>query len=636
MWSDPSSTSMAYGNQWMDPAFYKNMNNDQVDWASLAQQWIKMKETSPAISPGQQVKIPTSEHNLVKLGQYVEPRNPSNVAPVTNKMLGDHNIVSPVTRNNIEKPRAWNTWTWQQQQQWNWNWASSTASSIKAPTIEPVNSLRPPFVPPTLCEPPPYFPMVGPNKPFSHNNYWAGSNTSIPPPTDSDQWNKVSMISNVDNKTQDPSFIDAAKRKQLPAWIREGLEKMEREKRRKIEQDQSFDESDYSNSINENITQESPNLPISFDQETQMVDDEIEHVSSDYIHSTEFKKIEVLKNDSSPIIPRKTKAQIWEDTMLGLRKILTKLLMDVTNDMILSVAKEVLKTTLQTDIQGNQNQTSLASKLGLGVYGSESESSDESDEEQHISDYKQLKKDSDAAIQERILKRQREFSNIEARILTELDELEAKEKLVRSKFDNSIELSEEINDNGSQVVENIQTKVCNENEESSKKIDEGHDKIKKEFLDNFNIKNEKKKKKFKSKRSSSSSSSSSSSDTIKSDNTDSKYSYKKNDKIKSKSLNKKTLRTSVKRKRRSRSRHKSRSHSISKRNRSRSRQNSRSRSRHNSRSRSRYYDRRSPHFRSRRSRSPLPRHSYSKKHKSKRNSSSSSNESRSNKHRYRK
>jgi len=36
---------------------------------------------------------------------------------------------------------------------------------------------------------------------------------------------------------------------------------------------------------------------------------------------------------------------------------------------------------------------------GLGVYGSESGSSDESDEEQHISGPKQLKHDSDEAIQ---------------------------------------------------------------------------------------------------------------------------------------------------------------------------------------------------------------------------------------------
>jgi len=111
---------MAYGNQWMNPTFYKNMTNEQgsyqtvnsvvtvkfktnlyllVDWASLAQQWIKMKETSPIISPGQQVKIPLSEHSLLKLGQHVDvvPQNSSNVAAVSNKMLGDHNITSPDT-----------------------------------------------------------------------------------------------------------------------------------------------------------------------------------------------------------------------------------------------------------------------------------------------------------------------------------------------------------------------------------------------------------------------------------------------------------------------------------------------------------------------------------------------------------
>lgn len=40
----------------------------------------------------------------------------------------------------------------------------------------------------------------------------------------------------------------------------------------------------------------------------------------------------------------------------------------------------------------------------------------------------------------------------------ELDQLEEREKLVRSKFDSSIKLGGDINDTGSQVVENIQTK----------------------------------------------------------------------------------------------------------------------------------------------------------------------------------
>lgn len=60
------------------------------------------------------------------------------------------------------------------------------------------------------------------------------------------------------------NLSDAAKRKQLPAWIREGLEKMEREKRRKIEQEQSFSEPDYSSYTNENVTQEVPNVNIFF------------------------------------------------------------------------------------------------------------------------------------------------------------------------------------------------------------------------------------------------------------------------------------------------------------------------------------------------------------------------------------
>lgn len=57
------------------------------------------------------------------------------------------------------------------------------------------------------------------------------------------------------------------------------------------------------------------------------------------------------------------------------------------------------------------------------------------------------------------MKRQREFSNIEARILIELDQLEDKEKLVRSKFDSNVKFSMNIIDNNSsQVVENIQIK----------------------------------------------------------------------------------------------------------------------------------------------------------------------------------
>lgn len=56
------------------------------------------------------------------------------------------------------------------------------------------------------------------------------------------------------------NISDAVKRKQLPAWIREGLEKMEREKQRKVDREQSFDEPEHSNFNHENDTQEMHNV----------------------------------------------------------------------------------------------------------------------------------------------------------------------------------------------------------------------------------------------------------------------------------------------------------------------------------------------------------------------------------------
>lgn len=46
-----------------------------------------------------------------------------------------------------------------------------------------------------------------------------------------------------------------------------------------------------------------------------MVDEEIEHESY-FINDSEFKHKESIQNEPLPLIPRKTKAQIWEDTVI--------------------------------------------------------------------------------------------------------------------------------------------------------------------------------------------------------------------------------------------------------------------------------------------------------------------------------
>lgn len=54
-----------------------------------------MKETTPTIPPGQQVRSTTCEPNLLRPNQPQNPQN-SNVKP-PNKTLGDHNAASLVT-----------------------------------------------------------------------------------------------------------------------------------------------------------------------------------------------------------------------------------------------------------------------------------------------------------------------------------------------------------------------------------------------------------------------------------------------------------------------------------------------------------------------------------------------------------
>lgn len=105
-----------------------------------------------------------------------------------------------------------------------------------------------------------------------------------------------------------------------------------------MEREQSFDESENSTYSNENVSQELHHVksfhylfltfnninnnclqsPNNFDHEIQLIDDDIEQDSADdYNNDAELKKNEFMKmNDPSPLIPRKTKAQIWEDTVI--------------------------------------------------------------------------------------------------------------------------------------------------------------------------------------------------------------------------------------------------------------------------------------------------------------------------------
>jgi len=50
--------------------------------------------------------------------------------------------------------------------------------------------------------------------------------------------------------------VDAAKRRQLPAWIREGLEKMEREKQRQLEKERQIQDAANAQRLQEDVARE--------------------------------------------------------------------------------------------------------------------------------------------------------------------------------------------------------------------------------------------------------------------------------------------------------------------------------------------------------------------------------------------
>lgn len=67
-----------------------------VDWASLAQQWIKMKETAPVMPHGSQGRT-TNESKLIGAYQpIIDPQNSSHLS-TQNKTLGNHSVPSSIT-----------------------------------------------------------------------------------------------------------------------------------------------------------------------------------------------------------------------------------------------------------------------------------------------------------------------------------------------------------------------------------------------------------------------------------------------------------------------------------------------------------------------------------------------------------
>ncbi|XP_016845745.1 arginine/serine-rich protein PNISR [Nasonia vitripennis] len=536
-----------YPTQWaLNPAAYQNMNSDQVDWAALAQQWIKMKETSipPAPPP------PSIADEL----QCLSSNNGGGEAPMDMDTKDDEIPPAPPAP-NISGTDDWNQWNqwgshWNQNSatsgNWEWNNSippgldgksvgiSSVSNNVIIPPPAPtISSTSPPF--PNHCSQstavqpaaPPIPPSFGYStmplsqsqfsNQVSSNTFWNNEHQHpvtpgttvpiqsnpfikglrqnsnriplVPPPASTLATPEMITSRNREIRDRTPeddfaSTLDTVKRRQLPAWIREGLEKMEREKQKAVERErQEILRKQELEALKEIEDQARAVLNPSrskFDSDSEKETTEHEYDDDNKVSSNSNEEKQSPKDNSkqqhspdlmrprktrfrdaaSPVVHTRTvvtthkekspdnisvsvalrqnKEEMLQNLMLKVRRSLTEILLEVTNDEISSVCKEVWRRHCSKAPTGHGSITAshtaapvsqITRKLGLGIYGdSNSESEDE-----HVSNHEHSQQspgdnDSEEELKETLRRRQQAFRRTEAEIEARLAEEEEEEE----------------------------------------------------------------------------------------------------------------------------------------------------------------------------------------------------------------
>ncbi|XP_063241203.1 arginine/serine-rich protein PNISR isoform X5 [Bacillus rossius redtenbacheri] len=490
MWSGDTQYS-----QWaLNPSAYQNVSHEEVDWAALAQQWIQMKETCPVdqVPPAPPPPV-IGDTSAPKKGAGSE----AGEAPMDMELKDDPDS-SNASNSNSQDAASWNNWSsWQQ---WGWNWGGGMPPGAAAPPPPPpammpskgagmqpyqyppgpqqygpapgvydynhtpgsnhYNQMLPGGywggAPPGAVDGPPGAPvapvMMGP-APFIRQNRPEWRRGGIGRPQD-----RTKLPPKSDDEEDTTTMIDAAKRRQLPAWIREGLEKMEREKQKKLDLERQLRERE---TLRQRRLQEeeealsglAPGLPkkSKFDSDSE---DEPEQEAaavqprearspspsqlsgrrrsrfSDAASPEASPRPAVEREPSPPPGPVRSQEEILQEQMLLVRRSLTEILLEVTTEQLEEVAHQVLHKfrakAPALQLRKTQALASLTGKLGLGIYGDSEEESEDSDDEP--GSRRDNAVDSDQELKDQILRRKQEFSKIERDIETHLAQEEERER----------------------------------------------------------------------------------------------------------------------------------------------------------------------------------------------------------------
>ncbi|XP_043480893.1 arginine/serine-rich protein PNISR-like isoform X4 [Leptopilina heterotoma] len=535
-----------YPTQWaLNPSTYQNMSNDQVDWAALAQQWIKMKETvvppappPPSIDTGQSDNDGGGEApmDMDTKDDDIPPAPPAPSISGSDYYIMMRGNDTPKEKTIFhKKSHKNNSDGWNQWNQWghwnaagpgpgNWEWSGVPPPGVTiGPDGKPTGLGNSPVAPsapqisgnfnvPPPSAPSPYvYNSVSNAQPYNQQvpPYWSGDQSGVmssqPPPflKGMRHSNRMPPIRGVDpmrsreerepTPEEDPYTLDAAKRRQLPAWIREGLEKMEREKQKAVERERQEElrkqemearkkaEDEARAVLNPSKSKFDSDSEKETEEETGSRHDETErNVDRSPDHSrprrSRFRDAESPDSRSAkegspiatfaPSLPKRSREEILQDVMLKVRRSLTEILLEVTNEEISSVCREVwsrARAKGEPPVASFNNTAPLAQitrKLGLGIYG---DSNSESEEEKR-EDEEPEEEDSDEELKETLRRRQQAFKKTEEEIEARLAEEE--QELKRQEEDHIYEQQKNHigNSSGRDSVEN--ETINNEREES--------------------------------------------------------------------------------------------------------------------------------------------------------------------------
>ncbi|KAG5684308.1 hypothetical protein PVAND_013543 [Polypedilum vanderplanki] len=179
-----------------------------------------------------------------------------------------------------------------------------------------------------------------------------------------------------DNDSNSSGNIDAQKKKTLPIWIREGLEKMRREKElenaRIQEELKAKEDEEKRKKLMEEALKEIEQEKL---RKSKYETSESENDENDTLQETEN-----LKQKSSQSNKENEEEDAYEKMMLLVRQTLTTILLETTNEKIQEISSETLSKYRKKASTSTTNKPSALIRLGLGVYSSSSDSENSDDE----------------------------------------------------------------------------------------------------------------------------------------------------------------------------------------------------------------------------------------------------------------